>query len=137
AAPPRRRRATVTLPDARETIVPRIAEGVLDQKEADVIVQAVGRVRPFTRPREVITFHAGALPGVTYTLEFESLAQARRFFHIPPPAGAEIASRAERARRLKAEGWSKARIAAELGVSPCTVKRYLRRRGVIGPLLNL
>jgi hypothetical protein len=127
AGRPRRRQATVTLPDARETIVPRIAQGVLDQKEADVVVQAVGRVRPFTRPREVITFHAGTLPGVSYTLQFDSLAQARSFFNIPTTAAAEIASRAERARRLKAEGWSKARIATELGVSPCTVKRYLRR----------
>src|SRR5262245_48788168 len=55
---PRRRTAKVQLPDQRETILPVIAQGVLDQKEGDVIVQAVGRVRPFTKPREVITFYA-------------------------------------------------------------------------------
>jgi hypothetical protein len=126
---PRRRVVRVDLPDSRETILPRIAQRVLDQKESDVIVQAVGRVRPFTRPREVITFHAGNLPGVTYTLQFRSLDQARHFFGILTPGGVEVASRAERARRLKALGRSKAQIAAELGVSRSTVQRYLRGPG--------
>ena len=62
AVDPPRRTATVELPDDRETIVPQVARWVLEQKEADVVVQAVGRVRPFTRPREVITFHAARCP---------------------------------------------------------------------------
>ena len=77
AADPPRRTATVEPPDDRETILPQVARWVLDQKEADVVVQAVGRVRPFTRPREVITFHAGALPEVRPTLQFRTLGQAR------------------------------------------------------------
>jgi hypothetical protein len=97
--------------------------------EADVVVQAVGRVRPFTRPREVITFHAGELPGVRYTLEFDGLAAARAHFGLPTPSGADQASRAERARRLKAQGRTRAQIAQALGVSVSTVKRDLRRQG--------
>src|SRR5206468_2598896 len=69
---PRRRVAHLDIPDDRETILPDLAQEALAQKEADVVVQAVGRVRPFTRPREVITFQAGALPGVSYTMEFKS-----------------------------------------------------------------
>src|SRR5262249_13212277 len=126
---PPHRRARVELPDGREPLLPRLAQAVLDQKEADVVVQAVGRVRPFTRPREVITFHAGDLPGLAYTMQFRTLRQARSYFQIQTPAQAGLASRAERALRLKATGRSNGKIAQELGVSLSTVKRYLKREG--------
>jgi hypothetical protein len=125
AGEPRRREARVSLPDARETILPRIAQGVLEQKEADVVVQALGRVRPFTKAREVISFQAGELPGVSYTLEFTSLAQARSYFGVPTAQEAGLASRAEKARRLRALGKTQKQIAQELGVSVSTVKRCL------------
>jgi hypothetical protein len=123
---PRRREASVSLPDARETILPRIAQGVLEQKEADVVVQAVGRARPFTRPREVITFQAGDLPGTRFTLQFRSLGQARSYFQIPTAKEAGLASRVEEARRLRAQGYLQKQIAQAMGVSVSTVKRYLR-----------
>jgi hypothetical protein len=82
AGSPPRRRARVALPDGRETNLPRIAQLVLEQREADVVLQAVGRVRPFTRPREVITFQADELPGVRYSLRFGSLAEARNYFGV-------------------------------------------------------
>ncbi len=124
---PRRREARINLPDSRETILPRIAQEVLNQKEADVIVQAVGRVRPFTRPREIITFHASDLPGVDYTLQFESLEQARNYFGIPTAREAGLASRIETALRLQALGRTQEQIAQEMDVSLSSVKRYLRR----------
>ena len=68
------------------------------------MVQAVGRVRPFTRPREVITFQAGALPEVRYTREFRTIAQARSHFAVPTRRRSEAESRADEARRLKALG---------------------------------
>jgi hypothetical protein len=126
---PRRREARVELPDGRETILPRIVQAVLEEKEANVVVQAVGRVRPFTRPREVITVQAGALPGVRYALEFRSLKQARAFFGVACGKAAEVKAQAAEARRLKVLGRTRAEIAAALGVSPSTVKRYLRREG--------
>jgi hypothetical protein len=126
AVDPPRRTATVELPDDREAIVPQVARWVLEQKEADVVVQAVGRVRPFTQPREIITFHAGALPEVRPTLQFRTLGQARSYFGIPTRRRSEAESRAAAARRLKALGLSHARVAEELGVSLATVKRYLR-----------
>jgi hypothetical protein len=124
---PPRRRARVELPDGREPLLPRLAQAVLAQKEANVVVQAVGRVRPFTQPREVFTFQAGDLPGVRYSMEFRTLEQARNFFRIQTPAQVELASRVERAWRLRATGHSNGQIAQELGVSVRTVKRYLKR----------
>jgi hypothetical protein len=126
---PPQRRVQVELPDDREPLLPHVAQAVLEQKEADVVVQAVGRVRPFTRPREVITFHAGDLPGVRYTQRFRTLEQARSYFQIQTPAQAGLTSRMEQAWRLKATGHSKRQIAQKLGVSLSTVKRYLRQEG--------
>jgi hypothetical protein len=102
---------------------------MLDQQESDVVIQAVGRVRPFTRPREIITFQASDLPGVRYTTRFRTLAQARAYFQIQTPAQAGLASSAERAWRLKAAGRSNGEIAKALDVSLSTVKRYLKREG--------
>ena len=126
---PARRVAHVDLPDDREALLPQLARWTLEQKEADVVVQAVGRVRPFTRPREVITFQVGVLPGVHYTLEFGSLDQARRHFGIPTRRQSEAEARAAAARRLKALGLTNRRIASRLGVSLSTVKRCLRPAG--------
>jgi hypothetical protein len=127
AGTPPRRLANVHASGAADTIVPIIAPLVLEQKEADVIVQAVGRVRPFTQPREIITFHCGRLPRVTYSKEFLSLALARSYFGIPTASEAERLSRSEQARQWRAQGWPLQRIANELGVSLSTVKRYLRQ----------
>ena len=77
AGDPPRRRAIVEHAGDGESILPRVARWVLQQKEDDVVIQAVGRVRPFTKAREVITFQVGGLAEVTYTLQFGSLAEAR------------------------------------------------------------
>jgi hypothetical protein len=124
---PPRRRVHLALPDAREPITRYIAQGVLDQMESDVVVQAVGRVRPFTRPREVITFQAGVLPGVRYTRQFRGLAEARAFFGVQTASEGAHASRQALAQRLRAVGQKLGEIAQEIGVSVSTVKRYLRR----------
>jgi hypothetical protein len=123
------RRATVRLPDGRETNLPLLAQLALEQKEADVVVQAVGRVRPFTRPREVITFQRGSLPGVRYHREFGSLAQARAYFGVPTPHQSRAQALAAEVQLRKALGQTNERIASELGVSVSTVKRYARRGG--------
>lgn len=113
-------------PDAAGSILPALAGWVLDQKEADVAMQAVGRVRPFTRPREVITFQRGRLPGVRYDLEFTTLAQARSFFGIAPRRQADRERKAETARRLRRKGLTIVAVAEAVGVSLSTAKRYLR-----------
>jgi DNA-binding NarL/FixJ family response regulator len=122
------------MPDNRQTIIPWLADAILLQKEADVIVQAVGRVRPFTRSREIFTFHAGVLPGVRYTREFLSLDEARSHFGITTPCKTARQSRVHKVRALKAEGQTHNAIAKQLGISLSTVKRDLRIEGVIFPI---
>ena len=53
---PRRRHARVADPRQRIYDVDRLAQLALDQQEMDVVLQAVGRVRPYTRPREIMHF---------------------------------------------------------------------------------
>ena len=126
---PRRRRVKVELPDGRMPALPRIAQMVLEQVEADAVVQAVGRVRPFTKPREVITFQADTLPGVDYTLEFKNLDQTRAYFEIRRPAEAKLQIRIATARRMKAQGCTNAEIMECLSISRATVKRYINGKG--------
>jgi hypothetical protein len=128
AGDPPHRQAVVDLPDDRETILPQVARWVLQQKEHDMVIQAVGRVRPFTKPREVVTFQVGDLPDVRYTLQFRSLASARSHFRIPTRRQS-----AAEARRLKALGLTRAQIATAMNVSKESVKRYLRTGGVTNP----
>ena len=66
---PRRRSACVKHPRDRIYDVNRLADLALYQQEMDVVLQAVGRVRPYTRPREVVTFQCAALPDRPYTQE--------------------------------------------------------------------
>jgi hypothetical protein len=134
---PRRRRAVVDLPDGRVPILPWVADQALEQLEADVVLQAVGRVRPFTKPRQVITFQADDLPGVQYAVEFHNLDQARKCFNVQTSAQASLASRVALARRLKAQGLSRTEVAQAMGISLSSVRRYLRREGGHGPLINI
>lgn len=122
---PARRTATVEDPAALHTVVPELARWALAQKEADVVVQAVGRVRPFTRPREVITFQSGDLPGVSYDREFLTLGEARQHFALVTTRRGHMNARAVEARRLCDGGLTWEQIGATMKVSRATVARYL------------
>lgn len=132
---PPRRRAIVEQDDDVESILPQVARWVLQQKEDDVVVQAVGRVRPFTKPREVITFQVGGLFEVEYKLQFGSLAEARAHFDIPTNRRRVADAKAAEARRLKANGLKNQEILAKVRVSDSTLKRYLR--GGHEPFINI
>jgi len=123
---PMQRRAHLELPHQRVTILPTIAQGMLEQKEADVVVQAIGRVRPFTRSREIITFQAGTLPGIKFNMVFPSVAGARSYFSVPTRRSAEHGERVAEARQLSEAGLAVNEIARELQLSPRTIRRYLR-----------
>jgi hypothetical protein len=131
---PKRRRARVVDPDHRDYDVARLVQSALEVREASVVVQAVGRVRPFTRPREVITFQMGQLPGVTYDAEFTSLAAARRYFAIPAGRDRRNADRAARIAALRRAGYTQAETARRLGISERTVRTYERSRDRQFPL---
>src|SRR4030095_2872438 len=124
---PRRRRATVKHPRDRFVDVHHLAQLALEQQEMDVVLQAVGRVRPYTRPREVITLQCAAHPQLAFTREFQSLGEAREYFRIPSRRermGLVIASQIE---ALRDSGNSQSHVVAKTGLSTSTVKRYWKK----------
>jgi len=121
---PKRRRAGVADPAHRDYDIARLAQPAFEFKEHGVVVQAVGRVRPFTRPREVITFQMGALPGVHYDAEFRTLDEARRAFGVASHRERQVEDRASRIAGLRRDGVTQADVAAILGISERTVRNY-------------
>ena len=128
--PPRRRAGTFD--DLfRASDADRIARAYYQQHETNAVIQAVGRVRFATRPREVVTFQCSEMPGVRLTREFQSLREARDFFGLVTGSEFDRLRQGTEARRLRAEGLTAAAIAARLGVSVRTVRYRLsaaRRR---------
>jgi hypothetical protein len=121
---PRRRRAGVVWPAHRGYDVHRLAQLALEQQELDVVLQAVGRVRPYTRPREVITFQCAAHTQLDYTREFDTVEEAREFFGVPSRRQRRQQETAARVRAARQDGKSQVQAAAELGLGLATVKRY-------------
>jgi hypothetical protein len=128
--PPRRRAGTFD-DRFRASDADRIARAYYHQHETHVVIQAVGRVRFATRPREVITFQCSDLPDVRLAREFFNLREARDFFGLVTGSEFDRLRQGAEARRLRAEGLTAAAIAARLGVSVRTVRYRLsaaRRR---------
>jgi hypothetical protein len=124
---PKRRLATVADPAHRFYDIAPLAQPALEQQEHHVVVQAVGRVRPFTRPREVITFQMGALPGVAYDAEFRTLGEARRAFGILSRREQKAADLADKIAVLRGGHKSQVEVAKALGISVRTVRNYERK----------
>src|SRR5262249_70530 len=103
---PKRRVASVVDPAHRYYDTARHVQAALAFQEDNGVMQAVGRVRPFTRPREVITFQMAELPGVTYDAEFTTLAEARRCFRIESGRETKKATRAAQIEALRRSGLS-------------------------------
>jgi hypothetical protein len=121
---PRRRRARVVDPEHRYYDIARLVQPALEFQEANVVVQAIGRVRPFGRPREIITFQMGELPGVTYDAEFTTLGAARQHFGIPGRRERRKVDRATAIADLRGRGYTQAETARRLGISERTVRTY-------------
>ena len=126
---PRRRRARVADPRHRRYDVDRLAQLALDQQELDAVLQAVGRVRPYTRPREVVTFQCAAHPRRPYDREFAGLGEAREFFGIPSRRERDRDRNRLRIREARSAGLTQAQAqaAARLGLGISTVKRHWNR----------
>lgn len=103
----------------------RMAPKALEALEHAAVIQAVGRVRPFTKPREVITFQTADLPGVSYEREFTNLDQAREHFATPKLRDLEAALRSAETRQLIDAGLTTQQAAKSQGVSLRTVQRHL------------
>jgi hypothetical protein len=104
----------------------QVARDYHRQLESNVVIQAVGRVRFATRPREVVTFQCSDLPGVILTREFSSLREVREHFGLLTGSEFDRRRQAEEVRRLKAGGLTVAAIAERLGISVRTVHYRLK-----------
>jgi len=124
AGRPRRRSAGTLYPDQRSFDIHKLAQLALNQQEMDRVIQAVGRVRPFTRAREVVTFQCAANPLFPYTCEFNTLAEARGHFGIQDRRERGRHETAARVGAARAAGFTQHKAASVLNVSLSTVKRY-------------
>jgi hypothetical protein len=89
--------------------------------ERQVVLQAIGRVRPFTSPAEIVLFQCDDfLQELGPIEEFASLGVARRALHVPTLARMRRAAFGEHIRALCRGGKSLRAVAAELGISVST-----------------
>jgi hypothetical protein len=108
-------------------VIAKTAGFYLDKLELDPVVQALGRVRFVTKPREILVFQMADLrPQLCEHDVVESLAELRDLLGIP--AAHEVSERIEGANygaQVEA-GCTVAQVAAAAGVSERTVYRRLR-----------
>ena len=98
----------------------------LRKLEVDPVVQAVGRVRFLTRPREVVTFAMHDLtPDIGPCRDVVSLVELRSELGIPSGKELDHAFETEQIVRMRAEGKTADQIAAELKRSRRTLFRRL------------
>lgn len=102
----------------------RMAQIVLDDLEMGGVLQAIGRVRPFTKPREVITFQCAELPGYKYDAEFRSITEARQFFGFKNRREKAKNESHRKVQECKQKGMTKTAAAKETGLSLRTVGRH-------------
>ena len=100
------------------------ANRFLRRLEIDPVIQAAGRVRFATQPREVVLFQMAdlseELPQCESVLTLELLRQR---MGLGRPQARRAAAQASKLRRLRSEGLSVADAAAEVGVSLRTAMR--------------
>ena len=130
---PCRRRAGVLNQKDRLYDLHTLAQHALDHQEMDTVLQAVGRVRPYTEPREVITFQCAGHPDFEYTREFTSIGEARNHFSIPGRRSAQTAELRSQVQDAREKGMKQHEAATQLGVSTRTIKRYWNRKGATNP----
>jgi len=121
---PRRRRVKVINYKDRLYDVNKLAQMALTQQEMDVVLQAVGRVRPYTKPREIITFQCSDHPCLSYTRDFNNMEELRLYFSISSRKEHKKATTKELIENARKKGLNQAEIAKKLGINIRTVKRY-------------
>ncbi|MEZ8287615.1 hypothetical protein BCU17_21545 [Vibrio splendidus] len=121
---PRRRYGIVADEQFRFTDVAEVANPMLQTLEMGTVVQAVGRVRPFTQTREIITFQSNDALATTYDKEFSNLAELRKHFGLVTKRKRSSNTTADNVIALSAKDLKQTEIAKLLGISVRTVRRY-------------
>jgi hypothetical protein len=111
----------------------KLSQWALDLQEMDTVLQAVGRVRPYTKPREIITFQCAGHPDFEYSREFTSIGEARHHFGIIGRRSAQTAQLCSLVQDAKTKRMKQQEAASQLGVSTRTIKRYWNRKGATNP----
>ena len=123
---PRRRLAATFVEQLRCSNADQIVRDYYRQLETNTVIQAVGRVRFATKPREVITFQCSEMSDVQLAREFYSLREARDYFGLVTGSVFDRRRQEAEVRRLRAEGLTTAAIAERLGVCKRTVRYRLK-----------
>jgi hypothetical protein len=122
------RRAVVVDPSQAYRGVEPLADACLHKLAADRVLQAAGRVRFFTRPREVILFQMADLaPDVGAVAVLKSLHEARVALNVPPAKLIGRGGAVERLQALQREGLSLRAAAGMLGLDKETARRWMRQ----------
>jgi len=122
--PPYRRQIGAQNPDDKVYDVHQVAQMALDYQEMETVIQAVGRVRPFTKPREIITFQCHDNPCMPYTQEFLNFREARAYFEISSSREQAMTNAMTDIKRCKEGSMTQAATATKLSMGLRTVKRY-------------
>ena len=125
---PCRRRAGVLNQEDRIYDLHILAQHALDHQEMGTVLQAVGRVRPYTKAREIISFQCADHPDLEYTREFTSIGEARNYFDIPGRRSAQAAELCGQVQEARSGGLKQREAATLLGVSVRTIKRYWNQK---------
>lgn len=104
----------------------------LEALEVDPVFQAVGRVRFFTKPREVIFFQTNDLkPTVGALTEFKTFEEARAHFGVVSINKLLTCNQTERLRQAIASGLSLRKAAKELHIPLSSACRHLKHYGQV------
>ncbi len=125
---PCRRGAGVLNKEDRIYDLHALAQHALDHQEMGTVLQAVGRVRPYTKPREIITFQCADHPDFDYTREFTSIGEVRNYFGIPGIRSAQTSALRVQIQDAKNKRLKQSEAASMLGVSIRTIKRYWNQK---------
>jgi hypothetical protein len=121
-----RRHVVAGSADLRSRYHARRAQAVLDMIERRVVLQAVGRVRPFTSPATVVLFQQDDLSDVLGDVEtYDRLSQFRDALWIPTGAEMRRAALGDRLRSDHCDGVSYRSIAEKHGLPLSTVYKAL------------
>ncbi|WP_299661903.1 hypothetical protein [uncultured Psychromonas sp.] len=121
---PRRRYAKVADNKYRYTDVADVADFMLNTLEMGVVIQAIGRVRPFTNSREIITFQNNEVPTYPYDHEFSNLEGIRAHFDINTKQKRNTLNKYDTVQALKIQGFNQKQTAEKLQMGVRTVRRY-------------
>jgi hypothetical protein len=104
----------------------RLAAPTFEMLERRVVLQALGRVRPFTSPADIIVFQCDDLSTELGNVEVHpTLGNARTAWNVPLLSRMQTAALGDRMRPMREAGASYATIATAFGVSKSTAHKAL------------